>query len=76
MKIYVDADACPVVRQTEETARRFAVPVVLLCDTNHVLFSEYAEVVTVDAGADALFIDAATGHTSRVLHVIEKLREP
>ncbi len=29
----------------------------------------------VDAGADALFIDAATGHTSRVLHVIEKLRE-
>lgn len=28
-----------------------------------------------EAGADALFIDAATGHTSRVLHVIEKLRE-
>ncbi len=27
------------------------------------------------AGADALFIDAATGHTSRVMHVIEKLRE-
>lgn len=29
----------------------------------------------VEAGADALFIDAATGHTTRVLHVIEKLRE-
>jgi len=28
-----------------------------------------------DAGADALFIDAATGHTSRVLNVINKLRE-
>ncbi len=28
-----------------------------------------------EAGADALFIDAATGHTSRVLYVIEKLRE-
>ena len=27
------------------------------------------------AGADALFIDAATGHTSRVMEVIEKLRE-
>ena len=26
------------------------------------------------AGADAVFIDAATGHTERVLHVIEKLR--
>ena len=28
-----------------------------------------------EAGADALFIDAATGHTSRVLEVISKLRE-
>lgn len=28
-----------------------------------------------EAGADALFIDAATGHTSRVMYVIEKLRE-
>jgi len=28
----------------------------------------------VDAGADALFIDAATGHTSRVLEVIDQLR--
>jgi IMP dehydrogenase len=27
-----------------------------------------------DAGADALFIDAATGHTSRVIEVIRKLR--
>ena len=27
------------------------------------------------AGADAVFIDAATGHTTRVLHVISKLRE-
>ena len=29
----------------------------------------------IDAGADALFIDAATGHTSRVIEVIGKLRE-
>lgn len=28
----------------------------------------------IDAGADALFIDAATGHTSRVMDVISKLR--
>ncbi len=31
-------------------------------------------VALVAAGADALFIDAATGHTSRVASVIEKLR--
>ena len=29
----------------------------------------------IEAGADALFIDAATGHTSRVIEVIGKLRE-
>jgi IMP dehydrogenase len=29
----------------------------------------------IEAGADALFIDAATGHTSRVIEVISKLRE-
>ncbi|BDS05570.1 inosine-5'-monophosphate dehydrogenase [Oceaniferula spumae] len=29
----------------------------------------------IKAGADALFIDAATGHTSRVMEVISKLRE-
>jgi IMP dehydrogenase len=29
----------------------------------------------VDAGADALFIDAATGHTTRVMEVISRLRE-
>ncbi|MBK1883424.1 IMP dehydrogenase [Luteolibacter pohnpeiensis] len=28
----------------------------------------------IDAGADALFIDAATGHTRHVMNVIEKLR--
>ncbi len=37
-------------------------------------FLERAQAV-LEAGADALFIDAATGHTSRVLHVVEKLRE-
>ena len=33
-------------------------------------WKERAEAV-IEAGADALFIDAATGHTSRVLTVVE-----
>ncbi len=37
-------------------------------------FLERAQAV-MEAGADALFIDAATGHTARVLYVVEKLRE-
>ena len=54
MKILIDADACPVVRITEQVAREKGIPVILLCDTNHVLQSDYSEVITVGAGADAV----------------------
>ena len=54
MKIFVDADACPVVRIVEKIAEKHQVPVTLLCDTNHVLTSEYSEVIIVGAGADAV----------------------
>lgn len=54
MKIYVDADACPVVGIVEKIAEKYNVPVILLCDTNHVLASEYSEVIMVGAGADAV----------------------
>ena len=39
MQIFVDADACPVVAIVEKVAKMYAVPVTLLCDTNHVLSS-------------------------------------
>ncbi len=54
MKIYVDADACPVVGIVEMTAKKYKLPVCLLCDTNHVLQSEYSEVKIIGAGADAV----------------------
>lgn len=54
MKIYVDADACPVVRIVERIANKYQIPVTLLCDTNHILNSEYSEVIVVGAGADAV----------------------
>ena len=54
MKILVDADACPVVRLTEQIARAHQLPVVLLCDTSHVLTSDYSQVRTVGQGADAV----------------------
>ena len=54
MQIYVDADACPVVGIVEETAKKYKIPVTLLCDTNHVLYSDYSDVVVVGAGADAV----------------------
>ena len=54
MRIYVDADACPVVRIVEKMAKKYEIPCTLLCDTNHVLGSEYSEVVVVGAGRDAV----------------------
>lgn len=54
MKIFVDADACPVVRIVEEVAEKYSIDVVLLCDTNHILVSDYSEVIVVGAGADAV----------------------
>ena len=54
MKIFVDADACPVVRIVEKLAKKYEIPCTLLCDTNHVLSSEYSEVIIVGAGADAV----------------------
>jgi len=52
--ILVDADACPVVRIVEDIAQRFACPVTLLCDTNHILQSDYSQVRIIGAGADAV----------------------
>ena len=54
MKIFVDADACPVVRIVEEVAEKYGIEVTLLCDTNHILNSDYSEVIVVGAGADAV----------------------
>ena len=56
MRIYIDADACPVTRIAEGIARRYSIPVTLLCDTNHVLTSNYSDIRVIGAGADAVDI--------------------
>ena len=54
MNIFVDADACPVIRIIEKLAKKYEVSCTLVCDSNHVMFSDYSHVVTVSAGADAV----------------------
>ena len=53
-RVLVDADACPVIRIVERVAKACGVPVTLLCDTNHVLMSDYSDVKVIGAGADAV----------------------
>ena len=52
--IYIDADACPVTHIAEEIARRHGIPVTILCDTNHVMYSDYSTVKLIGARADAV----------------------
>ena len=54
MQIFVDADACPVVDIVETIAEKYNISTTLLCDTNHMLYSDYSEVIVVGAGADAV----------------------
>ena len=54
VQIFVDADACSVVGIVEDIAEKYDIPTALLCDTNHILYSDYSEVIVVGAGADAV----------------------
>ena len=53
MQLLIDADACPVTAIAADIARKHHIPVVLVCDRNHVQHIPDAEVITVDPGADA-----------------------
>ena len=53
-RVLVDADASPVIKIVERIAKACGVPVTLLCDTNHVLTSDYSDVKVIGAGADAV----------------------
>jgi uncharacterized protein YaiI (UPF0178 family) len=50
MKIIVDADACPGRNIIEEVASKYDIPIIMYCDLNHVLRSNYSEIRYVDSG--------------------------
>ena len=54
MHIYVDADACPVKAIIERVAKQNQIKVTMVIDVNHILHSDYSEVVTVSQGADSV----------------------
>lgn len=54
MKIFIDADACPVVDITIRTAEKYNIECVILCDTAHFIERSGAVTVTVEKGADSV----------------------
>lgn len=53
MRIWVDADGCPVVDVTIALAGQYSIPVTLVCDTAHEFAREGADTLVVSKGADS-----------------------
>ena len=54
MTILIDADGCPVVDLTLQTAAKYNVPVLILCDTAHQIQRDGTQTLTFDKGADSV----------------------
>ncbi|MDD6236527.1 MAG: YaiI/YqxD family protein [Clostridiales bacterium] len=54
MKIFIDADGCPVVDLTLKIANKNQVEAVILCDTSHEFRRDGVETVVVSKGADSV----------------------
>lgn len=54
MKIFIDADGCPVVRNTVKLAKQFNISCVIICDTAHRIEHDGAETIIVEQGADSV----------------------
>lgn len=50
MKIIIDGDACPGISIIEKVAKQRNIPVIIYCDINHFIRSDYSEVKIVDSG--------------------------
>lgn len=53
MRILIDADGCPVVKESVRIAKEHGLECVIVADTAHRFESDYAKVICVDQGADS-----------------------
>ena len=53
MKILIDADGCPVVKETIKISRESNIPCKIICDTSHVFNFEGIETITVSKGENS-----------------------
>ena len=54
MKIFIDADGCPVTDIVVKTAVKHCVECTIICDTAHSIYRDGAETITVSKGADSV----------------------
>ncbi len=53
MKIFIDADGCPVVNETVFLCREFNRECIIICDTSHRIEKDGAQTIIVEKGADS-----------------------
>ena len=53
MKVFIDADACPVVNETVALCREKGKECIIICDTSHHIEKDGAMTITVEKGADS-----------------------
>ncbi|MBN2795791.1 MAG: YaiI/YqxD family protein [Clostridia bacterium] len=54
MNLIIDGDGCPVRDIAVKLAQKFQIPAVIVVDINHQIRDDYATVITVDKGFDAV----------------------
>ncbi|OOB77821.1 MAG: hypothetical protein BEN19_01165 [Epulopiscium sp. Nuni2H_MBin003] len=54
MKILIDADACPVIKEAIKVADAFEIEVIIYCDTSHMIEIDGIETIVVQKGLDAV----------------------
>lgn len=54
LKIYIDGDGCPVIKETIEVAHQFKIEVIIVCDAAHQFIIEGVQTIIVMQGADAV----------------------
>jgi len=59
MRIIVDADGCPGKHLIEKAAKENSIDMIMYCDINHVLDSDYAQIRYVDSGFQSVDMKVA-----------------
>ncbi len=54
MKIFIDADGCPVVDKTVALAKKYSVECIIICDTAHIFNKDGVKTIVVEKGADSV----------------------
>lgn len=54
MKILIDADGCPVVDISIKIGKDYSIPVIVMCDTSHIINKMSVEIIVLSKGYDSV----------------------